>query len=106
MKATDAGGEIMARFSKVEFVGVPDSVRAERCDELARVLTDQLKGVVKFHERVASLVTELRAAGHDLSSFDESDDMEVWGPNYVHPSGPGIVVTFRPDDVSVEWAPT
>ncbi len=30
--------------------------------------------------------------------------MEVWSPNYQAPSGPGIVVTFRPDNVNVEWS--
>jgi hypothetical protein len=39
-----------------------------------------------------------------LWSFDDSDEMEVWCPNYQTPSGPGIVVTFMPDAVTVEWS--
>lgn len=93
----------MVRFSKSEFVGLSAPVRLERCRELAYVLTERLKGASAFHQSVESLVSGLRALGHDLWSFDESDDMEVWGPNYETPSGPGIVVTFRSDEVIVEW---
>lgn len=93
----------MRGFNKAEFIAVPDTVRNARCHELARALTTEMKTAKDFHECAASLVAELRAAGHDLWSLDESDDFEVWGPNYETPSGPGIVVTFRPDEVSVDW---
>jgi hypothetical protein len=93
----------MLRFSKSELLRLPDSLRAERCRELACTLAERLKEAENFHAIVVSLVSALRAVGHDLWSFDESDDVEVWGPNYEKPSGPGIVVTFRPDEVIVEW---
>lgn len=66
--------------------------------------SERLKSAASFHACVASLVSELGATGHDLWSLDDSDEMEMWGPNYETPTGPGIVVTFRPDVVSVEWS--
>ena len=50
-----------------------------------------------------TLVSDLRSLGHDLWSFDEDDDFEIWCPDYARPTGPGIIVTFRPDSVEVAW---
>jgi len=83
---------------------MPDPARAVRCQELAQVLSERLRGAPDFHQRVRSLVSDLRSLGYDLWSFDDSDEMEVWCPNYQTPSGPGIVVTFMPDAVTVEWS--
>lgn len=93
----------MERFKKSEFLGKRGPARAELCQELAHLLSERVSGEPGFHQSVQGLVSELRLLGHDLWSFDESDEMEVWCPNYQTPSGPGIVVTFRPDKVNVEW---
>lgn len=97
----------MERFSRRELVALSEVDGANRCDELARVLTERIKGLSEFdfHRKVASIVSELRALGHDLWSFDASDDMEAWAPDYGKKTGPGLVVTFYlDDDVVAEWS--
>lgn len=103
------GGLTMRGFGRAYFRGVPGPIRAERCRALTEILTRAMRGAVDFHARVRELVDELRAAGHDLWSWDLSegdepnDTWEIWGPDYGTPTGPGILVTFRPDEVCVEW---
>lgn len=95
---------LMQRFKREEFVRCDGARRAQLSAELAAALYERLSGAVEFHRGVGELVTELRALGHDLWSFDESDEMEVWAPNYVAPSGPGILVTFSTHSVQVAWS--
>jgi len=93
----------MERFSKAAFDRANDAGRATLSAELCEALTERLKGTPDFHQGVNQLVTELRDIGHDLWSFDESDEMEVWCPNYQTPNGPGIVVTFTTEGVEVDY---
>jgi hypothetical protein len=79
------------------------NARDEACVLMAGELRRRFECTRDFHNTVRSLVEELRSAGYDLWSFDEDDDFEIWGPNYRTPTGPGIVVTFRLDEVTVEW---
>lgn len=78
--------------------------RSALCAELADVLHRRLRDEPEFHAGVAKLIGELRAAGHDLWSFDADDDMEAWCPNYRTPTGPGIVITFRTDGVEIGYS--
>lgn len=96
----------MERFSKAVFDASNGAEKAALSVELAGVLSERLKATPDFHHGVQQLVSELRAVGHDLWNFDETDDMEVWCPNYQNPSGPGIVVTFTTDGVEVEHPQT
>lgn len=93
----------MDRFSKSAFALGNESERADLCRDLAGVLSDRLKDMSEFHQGVQQLVAELRALGHDLWSFDEADDREVWCPNYQNPPGPGLLLTFTTDGVEVEY---
>ena len=93
----------MQRFSKKAFQGLDAAGKAALAVELGAALAERLRGR-NFHEQVGQLVEELRSLGHDLWSFDESDDFEVWCPNYHAASGPGIVITFTVEDVRVEWS--
>jgi hypothetical protein len=92
------------RFSKREFDALSELERHTRCEELGQVLVARIKDAPNFHSAVASVVSDLRGLGHDLWSFDESDDMEAWCPDYSKPSGPGLVITLYPDDVDVAWS--
>ena len=95
----------MERFSRQEFLGLPEPERKLRCAELARLLTPRIKGSPRFHHAVTSVIEELRALGHDLWSYDASDDMEAWGPDYVKHTGPGVTVRFYIDDeTEVGWS--
>jgi hypothetical protein len=53
----------------------------------------------------ASIVAELRAAGHDLSSFDRSEGFTEWQALWHHPRGSfSLFLTFRaPAEVEVSW---
>ena len=95
----------MERFSKRNFDRAGEA-REALCTDLASALTGELRRRQGFHHAVYALISELRKLGHDLTSYDEADETQVWGPDYVVPSGPGLVITFTaPDDVGVEWSP-
>lgn len=91
-------------YSRERFVAADVLSRSVLCRRLARQLRKSLAEATDFHSAVRHAVERLRDLGHDLCSIDESDDFEVWGPNYESPGGPGIVITVRRDDgVEVEW---
>lgn len=92
------------RFAKAAFTAADTAGRSALCAELADVLYRRLRDEPEFHAGVAKLIGELRAAGHDLWSFDADDDMEAWCPNYQTPTGPGIVITFRTDGVEIGYS--
>lgn len=94
----------MQRFTKAAFERSDAVGKAALAADLTESLTDRLRTASEFHPGVHDLVEVLRALGHDLWSYDEEDEMEVWGPNYHTPSGPGIIVTFTPEGVTVEWS--
>jgi hypothetical protein len=95
----------MEKFTKQLFISVDQATRAQLCTDLAQELTARLTGSTNLHTAVRNVVDDLRRVGHDLWSLDESDDFEVWGPNYESPTGPGLVITFSVDDgVDVEWS--
>ncbi len=94
----------MQRFTKQAFLVATEPVRTELCVELGAYLLARINASHDFHATVYTVVAELRALGHDLWSFDESDDTQTWCPNWARPSGPGIVVVFSPDAVNVEWS--
>jgi hypothetical protein len=94
----------MHRFSRDLFVGLDETGRDRLARELAAQLTKELQGAADFHEKVRELVEGLRGVGHELWSFDEADEMEVWAGDYTALPRAGIVVTFRPEAVEVAWS--
>jgi len=96
---------MLTEFSRQAFtLAAGESARRNLCSELAAALLSRLRQGDEFHATVKTLIAELRALGHDLWSFDESDDMEAWAPNYHVLSGPGVVITFTPETVEVQWS--
>lgn len=94
----------MQRFSRERFEQAFEQ-RTLLCAELAAVLAGRLDQSKDFHRTVYALIAELKAVGHELTSYDESDDTQAWGPDYVKPPGPGLVLTFAaPHDVEVKWS--
>lgn len=89
--------------------GFADSTPAERkalCAELATMIAAKLT-TAGLHAAVGNVIAQLRGGGHDLWSYDADDDFEIWGPSYVAGGStvrPGLVITFRLDDVSVHLA--
>ena len=95
----------MDEFSKEAFMFAGETERKALCQRLAQDLSDGLQRADDFWEFISQAVAKLRSLGHDLWSMDASDDFEIWGPNYVDSTGPGILVTFRlGEGVEVDWA--
>jgi hypothetical protein len=88
-------------FRRAKFDDFQEADRDALCARLAATITKRLASDSHVHDLVGSVVSELRALGHDLWSFDEDGDtFEVWCPNYAQPTGPGLVITFRSDGPS------
>jgi hypothetical protein len=94
----------MIEFTKARFTEAEDSERGRLCAASGAELGAAILPEPQFHSSVRALVEVLRQAGHDLWSFDESDEREVWCPSYANPTGSGIVITFTPGGVLVEWS--
>lgn len=92
------------RFSQPVLAALSGAERAARLQELQETLAARLRGAPDFHDEVGRIVMELRAQGHDLWSFDESDDFQVWCPDYTKPAMSGLSVYFHmPDEVEASW---
>ena len=67
---------------------------------MSRELTNRLISSSDPEIESRSIVDELRSYGHDLFSWDESTDFQVWGDSYAPPTGRNrIIIEFNyPDD--------
>ncbi len=95
------------RFSFKNFAqGDPDR-RDQNCRDLADELSKIVLAGPTFNDAVLRSIEELRLLGHDLWSYDEDFDRQVWGADYrKRRPGAGLLVEFRGDGrVEVEWAP-
>ncbi|WNG50561.1 hypothetical protein F0U60_45370 [Archangium minus] len=96
------------RFSYESFVQTSD--RARLCQELEQVLTARVRSAPSPEEEGHRIAMELRELGHDLWSFDESTDLQVWCGNWANPTRPYeliVEVSYRdkeePRTVSVSF---
>lgn len=96
----------MEQFSKEAFLAASEDARTELCAQLAEHLAPRLRSGPGFADAARECVHELRRLGHDLWSFDEDEDFQIWCPNYTNGGGgPGLVLTFHsPAAVEVEWS--
>jgi hypothetical protein len=95
-------------FSRRHFVECDPEARRRLCDALATDLLRRLRADSDFHGAVSRLVSELRAAGHDLWNFDthydEEQGFEVWCPDWTKEGRePGIQISFSRDKVDINW---
>ncbi|WP_144429607.1 hypothetical protein [Myxococcus hansupus] len=94
-------------FSYESFVQARDQKRLSR--ELEQVLAARLKSSATPDAEGYRMVAELRALGHDLVSFDEATDFQVWCGDWTNPKCPcELVVTIsygdeEPRTVSVDF---
>jgi len=96
-----------SRFAPAAFLkGTPESIQA-LCQELADAAKARFSDVTgtSFSRAASALVNQLRAAGHDLRSFDESEGLQEWQAEWHHPRGSfSLFLTFRaPSTVEVTW---
>ena len=90
-------------FSRESFLEASD--RPALCRQLRAELEAKLAGRDDFATAVGTGVERLKLLGHDLWSFDESDDFQAWCPNWREPSGPGLVIMFYLDGTAeVAWS--
>jgi hypothetical protein len=75
-----------ARFSYESFVSSSD--RAALATELSAELTRRLRSSTRPASECYALIDELRQLGHDLWSFDESDDFQIWCADWTKPPRP------------------
>jgi hypothetical protein len=91
-------------FSRAAFEAAEPSARVELCGELSQALREWLTIALDFHQTCYELIGELREKGHDLWSLDESDEFQVWGPNYQEGVTRGLLIRFTSDrEVTAEW---
>ncbi len=87
------------RFSHEGFVQTSD--RDRLCRELEEVLTARIRSASFPDEEGYRLIRELRALGHDLWSFDESTELQVWCGNWANPTRPYeliVEVSYRDEE--------
>ena len=71
---------------------VPNEALSSR---LAAVLTERLCLAADPAREARVMVAELKSLGHQLYSWDESDDFQIWGDDYVRPGPNRIIVELR-----------
>ena len=92
-----------ARFGYFHMQQATAEERASLGGELAAHIVSVLDSDGAFHSVAYRLVEDLRGLGHDLVSFDESDDFQIWYRRDAVPPRAGLVIAFRTGDVTVEW---
>ncbi len=77
------------------------------CDELATLAAERFSDLTGTNWQTAgnALAEQLRAIGHDLTSFDESPELQEWQATWHHPRGSfSLLLSFRaPHAVEVTW---
>jgi hypothetical protein len=115
MKARDAKNKLKKRaadqprprFAPAAFLsGSPAQVQ-ELCDELADLAAARFADLTgtSWESVGKSLASQLRALGHDLSSFDETAELQDWQATWHHTRGTfTLLLAFRaPCSVEVTW---
>ncbi|HEY2749266.1 MAG TPA: hypothetical protein VGL86_31830, partial [Polyangia bacterium] len=73
---------IEARFSYEALMAAAD--RASVVRELEDELTRRLRGAANPVQEASRIIEELRRLGHDLWSFDDRGDVQLWCGDWVH----------------------
>ncbi len=96
-----------SRFAPAAFLSAnPESVQS-LCEDLALQIATRFSDLTgTTWEAVGySIIEQLRASGHDLSQFDESEGLQEWQAVWHHPRGSfSLFLSFRtPASVEVTW---
>ena len=94
-------------FAPAAFLkGTPAAVQ-ELCDGLASIAHERFSDLTgtTWQSTGTALAQQLRAAGHDLTSLDESPELQEWQATYYHPRGTFslLLVFLAPTTVEVTW---
>jgi hypothetical protein len=101
------GKEPRPRFAPSAFLsGSPEEVQ-QLCEELAGLAAARFGDLAGTSWEVVgeSLASQLRALGHDLSSFDDAEGFQEWQASWHHARGAfTFMLVFRaPCSVEVTW---
>jgi hypothetical protein len=97
------------RFSYDRFVAGTDADRQRLADDLAQELTRRVQASADPAQAGYDCVDDLKSVGHDLWSFDESDDFQLWCGDWTAPKRAFelfVEITYRdkePRSVSVSF---
>jgi len=96
-----------SRFAPAAFLsGSPEAVQ-QLCQELAAQAASSFADLTGTTWSTVgnSIVNQLRASGHDLSSFDDAEGLQEWQATWHHPRGTfSLFLPFRaPASVEVTW---
>jgi len=82
------------KFAREAFEGSGEPERLAL--ELEATLERRFAAAADCFDAIHELVDELRALGHPIYSFDESDDFAIWCDDWVSPSSPNeLIIDFR-----------
>lgn len=93
------------KYSYESFLRASESERVALCQDLAAHLAKAVSTGDAFHASVYSVIAELRDTGHELQSFDESDDFQLWYRADTMPQRPGLTIRFDAKEVLADWMP-
>jgi hypothetical protein len=79
--------------------------RSVRCAELLHVIVNRLETIPDPVTEFYQVFDDLKVMGHELFSWDESDDFAIWGPNYATTVMTGLLLDLRvpTDQCEVTW---
>lgn len=78
--------DTLTRFSRDAFERSENA--PQLCSDLVATLVPRLVAASDRLGEARAIADDLRAAGHELWSWDESFDFSIWGDEYVRPTRP------------------
>jgi len=97
----------MTGFGRATFLAADPPDVLAMCAELASLISRRLRESANFHAAGYAVIEELRAEGHPLWSFDQSEgpDFQCWCDDWTKPiGGPTLTLSLSaPDYVEVSW---
>lgn len=96
-----------SKFARSIFEQSPE--QEELCQELAKILSTRLEKCEDLETEIATILADLKHLGHDLYSWGDSTDWQMWGDDYMSPPSKYRIIlrfsyaTHRSPSVQVYW---
>lgn len=84
---------LASTFSRASFEEHPEPTALAA--ELARILSQRLRGASDSTSEATAILRDLKAIGHQLWSWDESTDFMVYGDDYMRPGPTRFILTLN-----------
>jgi hypothetical protein len=95
------------KLSRAQLEALPERERQPVLERLGAELTARILGAGDFDSEVKTIISELRASGHDLWLFDDHGEWQVWCGDWGKPEGEGgkLILHFDPvKGVEASWS--